>query len=418
MSLFGFANIEFKKESKRGPLASLYESPYKTRTLRFPEDIGNADKGHYMLIYIQKQKTSSLTDSPEQGSFSAGVSSLLDPSLNRVNVSDSIKQISGGALATKLRDSAAAGIDKLNNISGGAVDSFATGVKQISTNLGTNVSTILDANGPATQSIINRNLKNLQLNGGKLKQVTTTGDVIALYMPDTLQFDTQQNYNDLSLTSSLGGLVGVALAEQVAAGGDVGKAADLAKAAISRFATNTNDLLRAGAFLGLGAVVNPMLEVIYLSPAFRKFDFQFKFYPRNEGEALEVQKIINLLQFHQAPELNNDGSSLLLIPPSQFDIKFYYSGKQNLNVPQIGNCVLKSIQVNYAPNGWSAYEVPGEDTSVGGTGMPVGIEMTLSFQEVEYLTKNIPDATAKNSEISSAYNMAEFGNAGVDFRQE
>jgi len=44
--------------------------------------------------------------------------------------------------------------------------------------------------------------------------------------------------------------------------------------------------------------------------------------------------------------------------------------------------------------------------------------MTLSFQEVEYLTKNIPDATAKNSEISSAYNMAEFGNAGVDFRQE
>jgi len=417
MSLFGFANIEFKKASKRGPLSSLYESEYENRTLKFPEDIGNADKGHYMLIYIQKQKTSSLKDSPEQGTFSGGVSSLLDPSLNRVNVSNSIKQISGGALATKLKDSAAAGIDKLNSLSGGAVDSFATGVKQLSINLGTNTSTILDANGPATQNIINRNLKNLQLNGGKLKQVKSTGDVIALYMPDTLQFDTQQLYDDLSLTSSLGGLAGIALAEQLAAGGDMGKAADAAKAAISRFATNTNDLLRAGAFLGLGSVVNPMLEVIYKSPTFRKFDFQFKFYPRNEREALEVQKIINLLQFHQAPELKNDGSSLLLIPPSQFDIKFYYSGKQNLNVPQIGNCVLKNIQVNYAPNGWSAYEVPGEETSVGGTGMPVGIEMTLSFQEVEYLTKNIPDATAKNSEISSAWNVAELGRpqVGQDF---
>ena len=40
------------------------------------------------------------------------------------------------------------------------------------------------------------------------------------------------------------------------------------------------------------------------------------------------------------------------------------------------------------------------------------------IEKIEYLTKNIPDATAKNSEISSAYNMAEFGNAGVDFRQE
>ena len=160
------------------------------------------------------------------------------------------------------------------------------------------------------------------------------------------------------------------------------------------------------------------MEVIYSSPEFRSFRFDFMFYPRNRVEAKEVRNIIQRIQFHQAPELKNDGSSLLLIPPSQFDIKFYYSGKQNLNVPQIGNCVLKSIQVNYAPNGWSAYEVPGEETSVGGTGMPVGIEMTLSFQEVEYLTKNIPDATAKNSEISSAYNMAEFGNAGVEFSQE
>ena len=50
--------------------------------------------------------------------------------------------------------------------------------------------------------------------------------------------------------------------------------------------------------------------------------------------------------------------------------------------------VLTNIDVNYAPNGWSAYEVPGENQpSLGRTGMPVAIQVTLQFQETTYLTK-------------------------------
>jgi hypothetical protein len=46
------------------------------------------------------------------------------------------------------------------------------------------------------------------------------------------------------------------------------------------------------------------------------------------------------------------------------------------------------MDVNYAPNGWSAYEVPGENSpSLGRTGMPVAIQVTLQFQETTYLTK-------------------------------
>ena len=50
--------------------------------------------------------------------------------------------------------------------------------------------------------------------------------------------------------------------------------------------------------------------------------------------------------------------------------------------------MLESIDLNYAPNGFSAYEVPGENKpSLGKTGMPVAIQMTLQFKETTYLTK-------------------------------
>jgi hypothetical protein len=137
-----------------------------------------------------------------------------------------------------------------------------------------------------------------------------------------------------------------------------------------------------------GAVRNPMLELIYQSPSFRTFQFDFSFYPRDENEALEVQKIIERLRFHQAPELLKDAGGFL-VPPSEFDIKFYYGGSQNPNIPPIATCVLTTIDVNYAPNGFSAYEVPGEVApALGRTGMPVAINITLQFKETTYLTKD------------------------------
>ena len=49
---------------------------------------------------------------------------------------------------------------------------------------------------------------------------------------------------------------------------------------------------------------------------------------------------------------------------------------------------LQNISINYAPNGWSAYEMPGENTpSLGRTGMPTAIQMTLDFKETQFLTK-------------------------------
>jgi hypothetical protein len=111
-------------------------------------------------------------------------------------------------------------------------------------------------------------------------------------------------------------------------------------------------------------------------------------YPRSEEEAREVQSILALLRYHQSPEIDRRTSNFLLVPPSEFDIKFYYNGRENPNIPKISTCVLTTLDVDYAPNGFAAYE---ERFNVapkkGGTGMPVAIRLSLAFKETEYFTK-------------------------------
>jgi hypothetical protein len=66
-----------------------------------------------------------------------------------------------------------------------------------------------------------------------------------------------------------------------------------------------------------------------------------------------------------------------------------YNGAPNPNLPDISTCVLESIDLDYAPNGFAAYEVPGKTTStVGGTGTPVAIRLGLQFKETEIMTKD------------------------------
>ena len=130
---------------------------------------------------------------------------------------------------------------------------------------------------------------------------------------------------------------------------------------------------------------------------------------------LMVQNIIERLRFHQAPDLVEKSSVSLLVPPSEFDIRFYYAGSINPNIDSIGNCVLTSIDVNYAPNGFQSYEMPGEGSpSWGGTGMPVAIQLTLGFQETTYLTKQdyssakdiSVSGTQKTSSVMDPYNFS------------
>ena len=221
-------------------------------------------------------------------------------------------------------------------------------------------------------------------------------------MPDTLNFTNNQQYSSMEFGGSPLSLLGAAAAgysyldkqQQSAIPGELTKNLTpfILSQGLKRFGGNAGLALFAAAS---GTTINPQLELIYSSPSFREFRFDFMMYPRSSREAREVQNILNKLRFHQAPEILREGSAgglggFFLVPPSEFDIKFYYNGRINPNIPAISTCVLTSIDTDYAPNGWSAYEVPEDvgEARIGGTGMPVGIRLTLTFQETEIMTKD------------------------------
>ena len=108
-------------------------------------------------------------------------------------------------------------------------------------------------------------------------------------------------------------------------------------------------------------------------------------------------------KFHSAPEIKPGTAGFFLVPPSVFNIEFYYNGEKNPNLPLLSDCVLTGIEVDYSPNGWASYEVPGKNSpDVGGTGAPVATRLTLSFKETVILTKGLhqPDQKNYNSRVN------------------
>jgi hypothetical protein len=408
MALFGLSDISFDKgtSSRKGPLAALVGNEFATTTLKYPLDIGNADKAHYMVFYIKAQKAT-------QFKFTAATDFTSGDYAGSGSVSSISGMMSGtsASLGQQLLAKVNSGLGQLNAVTNGALGGLtgalgtaAGGIAAGIDNLFGKASLSLGGNSAATSSHIDTSIKAIT-NKSFLKTTQLTTDAIAMYMPDTLNYSYTQSYTDLNLGNELGGKALAASSSLIDAfkGGDgaADKAAAVLKSgakvvgleAVSAAAGAIGSVAGSGtAQLGFqaatGTVRNPMLEMVYSSPGFRSFQFEFTFYPRDEREALEVQRIIERFRFHQAPELVKEAEGFL-IPPSEFDIKFYYAGSMNPNIPAMATTVLTQIDVNYTPNGWTAYEVPGENKpALGRTGMPVAIQLALQFKETTFLTKS------------------------------
>jgi hypothetical protein len=354
MALFNLTDIKFNRET-RGPLNPIVSSEYQTDILKYPIDIGtNYDKGHYMVFYINQQENTA-------EEFRRNSSNVDEPTVLRVS-----REIGQRRGATNISQTGGVALQEARKL-GRRVDIEG---------------------GAETEK---------RLQGNILRRISRTTDAIALYMPDTLNFTYNQSYSDVSTFDALGkfGTLAAGAASFLdninSRGAQPNQTTNLSAFAL-QLARDTN-VFGAGnaATLGLaafGVASNPGLELLYTSPSFRSFRFDFMFYPRSQREAKEVMKIIKKLKFHQAPEIASRTGGRFLIPPSEFDIEFFYNGFENPNIPKVSTCVLETIDIDYAPNGFSAYEVPGELGPVeGGTGMPTGIRMSLQFKETQIITK-------------------------------
>jgi hypothetical protein len=384
MAFFGLSDITISPENNKGPLSDLFTDKYGTsNTFRYPIDVGNYDKAHYMVIHIFQQKNTQFTGiQQDKGGAPSVAKNQATP--GSVRGLPNIKEKFSSAINGKI-DSA---FSSVNDAVGGKLSFFKASKPAFS----------------ATKAAAATNDNRLYIDkvndikkSSFINTTERTTDSIALYMPDTLQFTYSQGYENLEMGKELAGQafqVGKGAIEKLKTGEETNVTGALKAAIVAGAvkglgdASGSSATAKAGTFALLGGVVNPMLEMLYTSPDFRSFTFEFLFYPRDEREALEVQNILERLRFHQAPELDDSSGGVLLIPPSEFELQFYYAGKPNPNIPPIARCVLTNISIDYAPNGWSSYEMPGEfSPALGRTGMPSAIRLTLEFKETQFLTK-------------------------------
>ena len=384
MALFSLTDIKFLPSDSRG--SNLTD--FNLNNKRYPIDLGSTDKGHYIMFYIFKQNRTQVGQTSQTNTnggidVDAEIERAREEGASQVDDDDSNASNFSGSILEKAIKS---GSGFLNSIS-----SFRPGPDQ-----------------------------NLLAKGNFFRTITRTNDTIALYMPDTLTFDYQQSYGNLNVTQELGklGLAAQAGASTYDAYRKTGSISSAAKnaapfaAEIAKEAglpTGGKVLFSAlSAVTGGALAINPQLELIYEGTDFRSFRFSFMFYPRSKKEAVEILDIIDSFTFHQAPEILSSSFGRYLVPPSEFEIEFRYNGGINPNIPKVAPCVLTSISVDYAPNGFASYEtlLSANQPERGGTGMPVAIRMDLSFKETRIITKQF-----LKGEREAKYN-SPFGSTG------
>lgn len=387
MALFSLTDINFNEPPKRGSSTNNFD----LNTRKYPLDLGDTDKGHYMMFNVYVNNLTDRTypciniDNRKDVNTAAdnldGVGQLFKTTANILGKDfPNAKQALSSASKT------------IASLTGKSVDAVNQASSAVAPETTKAIGGVLNLGGDVAKYIAKLDIG--KLTGARIATKTTQlKDTIALYMPNTLAFTHAQNYTSVNrgmdpLTlaatgSSLLSQGGQKLSAENVGGFLAGAFGNLAGSILGSGTTQAIITRNFGA-------VNPRTEYIYSSPVFQTHQFDFMFYPRSELEAESVLEIIRMFNFHSAPELKRGTAGQFLVPPSEFAIKFYYNGKENFNIRQIKKkCVLTSMTTDYAPNGFKTYESSDGDLtpSVGGTGMPVAIRLTLMFQELEFYEK-------------------------------
>ena len=204
---------------------------------------------------------------------------------------------------------------------------------------------------------------------------------IALYMPAQLEVAHTANYGEQEMGAAVAmamsalqdsgeGISMDAIAKQITASG-----ADM----INDMATKALDAtIATGAVaardIRAGKIRNNRSEMAFEGIGRRDFNFSFSLLPKNAREANDIEQIVTAFRYHAMPEIDgSDATGRTMIAPSTFDIQY----KPDAHLHKISTSVLTGVSVKYG----------GERVQFFRDGHPVQTELTLSFKELEIITK-------------------------------
>ena len=263
---------------------------------------------------------------------------------------------------------------------------------------------------------------------------TKKGDAltnISLFMPDTLAVNFSSNYQEVSMTDVMGstGLVTSAITDTLAQNpsgasgyfnaifntpGAKQAASAAAGTALGTLPGVNGKTLTQMMQQGLNQYTNPQIQLLYKGINLRTFTLEFIMTPKDSQEAKTVKQICDAFSYYSSPGVEgfSNGSGQYLTPPQIFNISFKFLGGNGLvnsaktifktalnniglgflnsenptntvknaaeaKIMEINDCVLQSVNIDYAPNGWAAYN----------DGYPIQTRLTLTFKEMQIYTK-------------------------------
>ena len=430
MSIFTLNEVQFLNENHRDVVADTsiinkYGDAGTGSSFRYPIDLGTLPYNHYInfQIYVREKINSDFGVKTDDGD---PVAYMLRKALVRnrgqgQSLTDGSKgilnEVSSGVDALKTAASSTivgpliSGLSSFSSGSGAQkIPNFINEASDLGTLNETYNNNMYNMTNSYGQKFIERAAQAIKKEAeSAFNTLKRAKESISLYMPDQLNFDYSHQYEDAGLSSNKY-IKTAQIASSGLGAGSLGKAVKNLTPFL--YEALDNKVGAGGAILGgaFGYAVNPQYEVLYSSTALRQFQFDFLFTPRSEKEAEQVYKIIEAFKFHSSPEILSGSSGRFLLAPSAFDIGFYYNGIRNPNIPLISTCVCENVSVDYAPQGFSAYETNDNKPGVGKTGTPVATRMNVRFKEITLVTKElIRGQTLSDAGISNDRNSSERG---------
>ena len=121
----------------------------------------------------------------------------------------------------------------------------------------------------------------------------------------------------------------------------------------------------------------------YNGPAFRNFSFSYVLRPLSAKDQQSIVKIVNFFKIASAPSQISNGLFRIYETPYVFKIGFYSREGPLTDVNRIAHCACTNVSVSYGGDRFQTFS---------GTNSPVETNISLSFKEIELITRTEMEA--------------------------
>ena len=200
---------------------------------------------------------------------------------------------------------------------------------------------------------------------------------VQLYIPENLAVNSQVGYQNTNQGSVVGALANLKEGGSASWDGAISFITDIAGVSLQSLGDSGGVSAQVSG-AGVGAANR---HVLFEGVDFRTFSYSYEFLPKSWEESVKLKEIIKFFRVNMLPEVKVNGNTFK--PPNWFSIEYMIDGKSTEYLNKIKPSVCTGCDVSYGGNGQFAMF----QSDKGETPAPALINLTLTFQEVQVVSK-------------------------------